>query len=140
MALSAKPLERALANAARVTYAREVSSPYSLSSHFGTVNAQGRVVVPVEVRRVLGINSGDRVEFLIEDRVVRLMTPRMRAMALWAKNYGGDAGDSTRAMREYRTADQQADAAAEQRIAARVAVETRNDDEMAADLFADLGL
>lgn len=97
-------------------------------------------MVPVEVRRVLGINSGGRVEFLIEDRVVRLMTPRMRAMALWAKNHGADAGDSTRAMREYRTADQQADAAAEQRIAARVAVETRNDDEMAADLFADLGL
>lgn len=111
-----------------------------MSSTYSTVNAQGRVVVPIEVRRVLGISSGDRLEFLVEDEEVRLVTPRMRAMMLWAKNHGGDAGDSTRAVREYRTADQQADAAAEQRIAARVAAETRTDEEMAAALFADLGL
>jgi AbrB family looped-hinge helix DNA binding protein len=117
-----------------------MSTQHLMSSTFGTVNAQGRVVVPVEVRRALGITSGDRVEFLVADGEVRLVTPRMRAMALWAKNHGGDAGDSTRAVREHRTADQQAEAEAEQRIAARVDAETRNDDEIAAELFAGLGL
>ena len=43
--------------------------------------------------------------------------------------------DSTRAVREYRSADQQSDALAEQRIAARVATETRTDDEIASELF-----
>lgn len=114
---------------------------HSMSPTYSVVNAQGRVVVPAEVRRALGINGGDRLEFLVEDNnEVRLVTPRMRAMMLWANNHGGDAGDSTRAVREYRTADQQADAAAEQRIAARVAAETRTDEEMAATLLADLGL
>ncbi|ADG75940.1 transcriptional regulator, AbrB family [Cellulomonas flavigena DSM 20109] len=111
-----------------------------MSSHFGTVNAQGRVVVPVEVRRALRIASGDRVEFVVEGDAVRLVTPRMRAMALWAQNHGGDAGDSTRDVRASRAVDQHVDEAAERRIAARAAAETRSDEEIIAGLVVDLGL
>lgn len=117
-----------------------MSTSHALSSSFATVNAQGRIVVPAGVRQALGIASGDRVEFLVDETGVRLITPRMRAMTLWAKNHGGDAGDSTRAVRASRTDDQRADSEAEQRVADRVAAEPRDHDEMAAELFADLGL
>lgn len=96
--------------------------------------------MPAGVRQALGIASGDRVEFLVDETGVRLITPRMRAMTLWAKNHGGDAGDSTRAVRASRSDDQRTASEAEQRVADRVAAETRDHDEMAAVLFADLGL
>lgn len=104
------------------------------------VNPQGRVVVPVEVRRALGLGPGGRVQFVVEGDQVRLVTPPMRAMALWAKNTGGDAGDSTADLRTYRMADQERTRAAEQRIAARVAEDTRSEDELTTHLLGSLGL
>lgn len=126
-----------------------------MSLHYGTVNNQGRIVLPVEVRRALDIQAGDRLDFVIEADVVHLVTPRMRAEALWAKNSGGDAGDSTRAVRDStrdagdstrnvraaRTADQAKVAARWARIDAAVAESgARSEDEIAEEVFAALGL
>ena len=37
-----------------------------------TINEHGQVTVPAAVRRVLGVEPGDKVIFTIEDREVRL--------------------------------------------------------------------
>jgi antitoxin PrlF len=40
-------------------------------SHFSTISSKGQVTVPQEIRRRLGLEAGDRVEFVIEaDRTV----------------------------------------------------------------------
>jgi len=112
-----------------------------VSLHHGTVNSQGRVVLPVEVRRALDIQAGDRLDFVIEADLVHLVTPRMRAHALWARNDGGDAGDSARDVRAARTADQAKVAARWARIDAAVAESgARSEDEIAEEVFAALGL
>ena len=112
-----------------------------VSLHFGTVNNQGRVVLPVEIRRALDIQAGDRLEFVIEADVVHLITPRIRAEALWAKNDGGDAGDSTGDVRAARTSDQAKVAARWARIGAAVAEsESKSEDEIADEVFVVLGL
>lgn len=39
--------------------------------HFSTISSKGQVTVPLEIRRRLGLETGDRVEFVIEqDRTV----------------------------------------------------------------------
>lgn len=68
------------------------------------VSPEGRVSIPVAVRRQLGVQPGDSVRFLLgEDGQYRLATSRSVAEALWARNTGpdaGDAGETVRAMRE----------------------------------------
>lgn len=42
-----------------------------------TISSQGQVTIPVEVRRLLGLQKGDRVQFIVDDDArVRLTTPR----------------------------------------------------------------
>ena len=38
-----------------------------------TVTRKGQVTVPIEIRRALGIKTGDKVTFFLEDGVARLM-------------------------------------------------------------------
>jgi AbrB family looped-hinge helix DNA binding protein len=106
------------------------------SSHFGTVNQQGRVVVPAEVRAALGIEPGDRVEFVVEDDGVKLVTAQMLATSVWANNHGGDAGDSTRDVRAAQTRDQEVAAAKHAQANAADA----DKDLTASDLLAALGI
>lgn len=42
------------------------------------VNENGRVVIPAEFRRALGINSGDEVIARVEDDELRIMTVKAR--------------------------------------------------------------
>jgi AbrB family looped-hinge helix DNA binding protein len=117
-----------------------------VSLHFGTVNNQGRVVLPVEVRRALDLQAGDRLEFVIEADVVHLITPRMRAEALWAKNGGADDGvggarDRAGDLRAARAAEQAAAAARWERIdAAVVESGSKPELEIADQVLAALGL
>ncbi|MGA8762143.1 MAG: AbrB/MazE/SpoVT family DNA-binding domain-containing protein [Candidatus Sulfotelmatobacter sp.] len=40
-------------------------------SHFSTISSKGRLTVPQEIRKRLGLEPGDRVEFVMEeDRTV----------------------------------------------------------------------
>ncbi len=105
------------------------------------LSPENRVVVPTVVRRVLGVASGDRVVFVIgTDGGVRLVTPRLVAMSLWANNHGGDAGDAAADIRQLRTTDQADVAAKYERIEAAQQLDERGEEEITAALLADLGL
>ncbi|MDQ1250646.1 MAG: hypothetical protein QG597_5025 [Actinomycetota bacterium] len=105
------------------------------------LSKENRVVVPRQVRDALGIGSGDRVVFLLDgDGSVRVSTPRLMAMAVWARNTGGDVGDSTADLRQQRNADQAAAEAKFARIAATQQADERTEDEIADQLMAALGL
>ncbi len=110
------------------------SLPHRLT---GTVNAQGRVVIPVGVREALGLRAGDVVDFVLETGGVRLVTARLAAQAVWANNTGGDGGDSTADMRAERARDRKLEAAG----AERGTVGPEQDvDLTASDLLAQLGV
>jgi AbrB family looped-hinge helix DNA binding protein len=38
--------------------------------YLGTLDIRGRVTLPLELRRQLGLSAGDRIEFLVEDSQV----------------------------------------------------------------------
>lgn len=104
------------------------------------VGPSNRVVVPAAVRAVLDIREGDRLEFHVDGQDVRLVSPRTRMAALWAKNTGGDAGDSARDMRADRLADNAAVDARWERIEQDIAADDRDDEVVTADLLHSLGL
>jgi antitoxin PrlF len=40
-------------------------------SHYSTISSKGQLTVPLEIRKRLGLKTGDRVEFVVEeDRTV----------------------------------------------------------------------
>lgn len=40
-------------------------------AHFSTISSKGQLTVPLEIRKRLGLETGDRVEFVVEqDRTV----------------------------------------------------------------------
>jgi antitoxin PrlF len=40
-------------------------------SHYSTISSKGQLTVPLEIRKRLGLETGDRVEFVVEeDRTV----------------------------------------------------------------------
>ena len=106
-----------------------------------TLSAENRVVIPREVRAALGVRAGDRIVFHVDaDGLVRLLTSRLMAASLWAKNHGGDAGDSAEDVRQERNKDQSAAEAKYVRIAVAREADNRTEDEVAADLMSALGL
>ncbi len=51
------------------------------------ITAEGRVVLPAPIRRVLGVAAGDRVQFLVDEAgQVRLVTARRLREQIWANN------------------------------------------------------
>jgi AbrB family looped-hinge helix DNA binding protein len=69
------------------------------------VSPQGRVVIPIEIRRALEVAGGGRVRFVLEHGEVSVVSSRTLAIGLWANNHGGDAGDSFADVRAARHAD-----------------------------------
>jgi AbrB family looped-hinge helix DNA binding protein len=70
------------------------------------VNSQGRVVIPAEVRRRLGLDGEGTIHFMVsEGEGVRIVTPAMLRYAMWANNTGGDGGDSSVDVRTMRDED-----------------------------------
>jgi AbrB family looped-hinge helix DNA binding protein len=100
------------------------------------LSPEGRVVIPAEVRRALGLHEGDYVRFIMESDGVRLVTPAMLKAALWANNTGGDAGDSATDIRALRDADADAVAQKYARIEADEGGDERADEELARDILA----
>lgn len=107
------------------------------------VSPQGRVVIPIEVRRALKVAGGGRVRFVLEDGQVSVVSSRMLAVALWANNHGDAAGDSVADVRTARNQDRDLDARNQSLLASHLpssASDQRSDDEVAADLLAAVGL
>lgn len=104
------------------------------------LSAEGRVVIPAEVRRVLGVEAGGQLLFVVEGQEVRLVTPRLLVEQVWANNQGGDGGDSAADVRVVRDEDRRTMDERWERIDAEAQSEARSDEEVLADLLKGLGL
>ena len=106
------------------------------------VSPEGRVVIPIEVRRALEVAGGGRVRFVLEDGQVSVVSSRTLAVALWANNHG-NAGDSVADVRTARNQDRELEAQNQSRAASDLRSsggDQRSDDEVTADLLAAVGL
>lgn len=55
------------------------------------VMAKGQVTIPKDVRTVLGVSNGDRVTFVVEGNVVRLVNSAVYAMQMLQSQMKGEA-------------------------------------------------
>lgn len=104
------------------------------------VSAEGRIVLPADARAALGIKSGDRVHLTIQGGEGRLVTAQTLLNAVWANNHGGDAGDSTKDLRQVRRDDQARATAKWDRVDAAASSDTRDEADIEAGLLSALGL
>lgn len=58
------------------------------------VMSKGQVTIPKDVRNVLGIESGDRVTFIVENGNVRIVNSAIYAMQVLQNNMAGEAKKS----------------------------------------------
>ena len=59
------------------------------------VMAKGQVTIPKDVREILGISSGDRVTFVVENGSVRLINSAVYAMQMLQAQMAGEAENSS---------------------------------------------
>ena len=55
------------------------------------VMSKGQVTIPKDVREVLGIESGDRVTFIVENGTVRIVNSAIYAMQMLQNSLEGEA-------------------------------------------------
>ena len=55
------------------------------------VMSKGQVTIPKDIREILGIESGDRVTFVVENGNVRIVNSAVYAMQMFQKNMAGEA-------------------------------------------------
>ena len=55
------------------------------------VMAKGQVTIPKDVRKVLGVSSGDRVTFIVENDTVRIINSAIYAMQMLQAQMSGEA-------------------------------------------------
>ena len=55
------------------------------------VMSKGQITIPKDVREALGVNSGDRVYFLVEGKSVRIVNAAVYAMRILQKEMAGEA-------------------------------------------------
>ena len=55
------------------------------------VMAKGQVTIPKDVRKVLGVENGDRVSFIVEGSTVRIVNSAVYAMQLLQSEMEGEA-------------------------------------------------
>ena len=55
------------------------------------VMAKGQVTIPKDIRKVLGVSSGDRVSFVVEGNTVRLINSAVYAMQILQQEMTGEA-------------------------------------------------
>lgn len=58
------------------------------------IMAKGQVTIPKDVRTVLGVNNGDRVTFVVEGNMVRLVNSAVYAMQMLQSQMKGEAETS----------------------------------------------
>ena len=55
------------------------------------VMAKGQVTIPKDIRKVLGVASGDRITFVVEGNTVRIVNSAVYAMHVLQKEMVGEA-------------------------------------------------
>ena len=55
------------------------------------VMAKGQVTIPKDIRKVLGVASGDRITFVVERNTVRIVNSAIYAMQVLQKEMVGEA-------------------------------------------------
>ncbi len=55
------------------------------------VMAKGQVTIPKDIRKVLGVASGDRITFIVEGNTVRIVNSAVYAMQVLQKEMAGEA-------------------------------------------------
>ena len=55
------------------------------------IMSKGQVTIPKDVREVLGVKSGDRVTFVVEGNVVRIVKSAVYAMQMLQNEMAGEA-------------------------------------------------
>ncbi len=58
------------------------------------VMAKGQVTIPKNIRRILGINTGDRVTFVVENGTVRVVNSAIYALQRFQKQMQGTAEEA----------------------------------------------
>ena len=58
------------------------------------VMSKGQVTIPKDVREILGISSGDKVTFVVENGSVRLINSAVYAMQMLQAQMAGEAENS----------------------------------------------
>ena len=56
------------------------------------VMAKGQVTIPKNIRAALGISTGDRVTFIVENGTVRVINSALYAMQKFQEQMKGEAG------------------------------------------------
>ena len=55
------------------------------------VMAKGQVTIPKDIRKILGVASGDRITFIVEGNTVRIVNSAVYAMQILQKEMAGEA-------------------------------------------------
>ena len=55
------------------------------------IMAKGQVTIPKDIRKVLGVGSGDRITFIVEGNTVRIVNSAVYAMQVLQKEMVGEA-------------------------------------------------
>ena len=55
------------------------------------VMAKGQITIPKDVRKVLGVEPGDRVSFIVEGNTVRIVNSAVYAMQMLQREMAGEA-------------------------------------------------
>ena len=55
------------------------------------IMAKGQVTIPKDIRKVLGVASGDRITFIVEGNTVRIVNSAVYAMQVLQKEMIGEA-------------------------------------------------
>ena len=58
------------------------------------VMAKGQITIPKDIREILGVSSGDRVTFVVENGGVRLINSAVYAMQMLQSQMEGEASNS----------------------------------------------
>ena len=58
------------------------------------VMSKGQITIPKDVREVLGVNSGDRITFIVENNSVRIVNSAVYAMQMLQAEMQGEAEKS----------------------------------------------
>ena len=55
------------------------------------VMAKGQVTIPKDIRQILGVESGDRITFIVEGNTVRIVNSAVYAMQMLQNEMQGEA-------------------------------------------------
>lgn len=58
------------------------------------VMAKGQVTIPKDVRKVLGVNNGDRITFIVDNGNVKVVNSAVYAMEVFQKEMRNEASKS----------------------------------------------